>query len=164
MGTRSGDVDPGLHAFLARERGMSIDEIDTLLNKRSGMAGMTGGTSDMRDIAAKMEAGDPDATLAYGVYVHRLVGYIGQYLAILGGVDALVFTAGVGENDAAVRESVCDRLAPLGFLLDDNLNGVRSKQPRVISQPGSPVTIVVVPTTEDLELARQTAAVLDGGV
>ena len=164
MGTRSGDVDPGLHAFLARERGMSIDEIDTLLNKRSGMAGMTGGTSDMRDIAAKMEAGDPDATLAYGVYVHRLVGYIGQYLAILGGVDALVFTAGVGENDAAVRESVCDRLAPLGFLLDDNLNGVRPTQPRVISLPGSPVTIVVVPTNEELEMARQTAAVLDGGV
>ncbi|MDO5287486.1 MAG: acetate kinase [Actinomycetia bacterium] len=160
MGTRSGDVDPGLHAFLARELGMSIDDVDALLNKRSGMAGMTHGTSDMRDIAAKVEAGDPDATLAFGVYVHRLVGYIGQYLAILGGVDAITFTAGVGENDADLRESVCDRLAPLGFLLDENLNGIRSKQPRVVSQPGSPVAILVVPTNEELEMARQTAALV----
>ncbi len=160
MGTRPGDVDPGLHAFLARE-GMTIDEIDTMLNKKSGLSGMTGGTSDFRDLDARIEAGDEAARLAYDVYVHRLVSYIGSYLALLGGVDVLVFTAGVGENAVNVRESVCDRLAPLGFLLDDDANGVRSKQPRVISQEGSPVTIMVVPTNEELMMARETVAVLD---
>ncbi|HQE30870.1 MAG TPA: acetate kinase [Propionibacteriaceae bacterium] len=160
MGTRPGDVDPGLHAFLARE-GMTIDEIDTMLNKKSGLAGMTGGTSDFRDLDALIESGDQAARLAYGVYIHRLVSYIGSYLALLGGVDVLVFTAGVGENAANVRESVCDRLAPLGFLIDDEANAVRSKQPRVISQPGSPVTIMVVPTNEELMMARETVAVLD---
>ncbi len=160
MGTRSGDVDPGLHAYLAREAGMSLDEIDSLLNKKSGLAGLTGGASDFRDLAEKIEAGDEAAKLAYDVYVHRLVSYIGSYLAILGVVDVLVFTAGVGENAAQVRESVCDRLAPLGFLIDDDANAVRSKEPRVISQPDSPVTILVVPTNEELAMARETAAIV----
>ncbi len=162
MGTRPGDVDPGLHAFLARQ-GMSIDEIDTMLNKRSGLAGLTGGVSDFRDLTSRIAAGDEAATLAYDVYVHRLVFYIGAYLALLGGVDVLVFTAGVGENAADVRESVVDRLAPLGFLLDDEANAVRSKEPRVISLPDSPVTVMVVPTNEELMMARETAAVLAEG-
>ena len=162
MGTRPGDVDPGLHAFLARQVGMSIDEIDTMLNKRSGLSGLTGGTSDFRDLTELVTAGDPAATLAYGVYVHRLVGYIGSYLAILGGADVLVFTAGVGENAPNLRQSVVDRLAPLGFLLDDAANAVRSKQPRIISEPESPVTVMVVPTNEELMMARETVAVLDG--
>lgn len=160
MGTRSGDVDPGLHAYLHREAGMDIDAIDDLLNKRSGVAGLAGGTSDFRDLDAKIQAGDPDAALAYGVYVHRLVGYIGNYLAILGGVDALVFTAGVGENSPNVRASVCDRLAPLGFILDDAANAVRSKEPRIISEESSPVAILVVPTNEELAMARETVAAI----
>ena len=98
--------------------------------------------------------------LALGVYVHRLVSYIGAYVAVLGGTDVLVFTAGVGENAFKVRESVCDRLAPLGFWLDDEANETRSKDPRVISQPGSPVTIMVVPTNEELQMARETAQLL----
>jgi acetate kinase len=160
MGTRSGDVDPGLHAYLAREANMSVAEIDRLLNNRSGISGLTGGTSDFRDLAARIEAGDAAAKLAYDVYIHRLVSYIGSYLAILGGIDAITFTAGVGENDDAVRESVCDRLAPLGFLLDDEANRVRSKEPRRISQPDSPVQILVVPTNEELAMARETQKVI----
>jgi len=160
MGTRSGDVDPGLHAFLAREAGMSVAEIDRMLNSRSGISGLTGGTSDFRDLADRIEAGDAAAKLAYDVYIHRLVSYIGSYLAILGGVDAITFTAGVGENDDAVRESVCDRLAPLGFLLDDEANKIRSKEPRRISQPDSPIQILVVPTNEELAMARETQKVI----
>ncbi|HET7723272.1 MAG TPA: acetate kinase [Propionibacteriaceae bacterium] len=160
MGTRSGDVDPGLHAYLAREAGMSVGEIDRLLNSRSGIAGLTGGSSDFRDLATRIEAGDPAAKLAYDVYIHRLVSYIGSYLAILGGIDAITFTAGVGENDDAVRESVCDRLAPLGFLLDDEANKIRSKEPRRISQPDSPIQILVVPTNEELAMARETSKVI----
>lgn len=160
MGTRSGDVDPGLHAYLAREANMSVAEVDRLLNSRSGISGLTGGTSDFRDLAARIEAGDAQAKLAYDVYIHRLVSYIGAYLAILGGVDAITFTAGVGENDDAVRQSVCDRLAPLGFLLDDDANKIRSKEPRRISQPDSPVQILVVPTNEELAMARETSKVI----
>ena len=160
MGTRSGDVDPGLHAYLAREAGMSVAEIDRLLNNRSGISGLTGGTSDFRDLADRIAAGDVAAKLAYDVYIHRLVSYIGSYLAILGGIDAITFTAGVGENDDAVRESVCDRLAPLGFLLDDEANKVRSKEPRRISQPDSPIQILVVPTNEELAMARETQKVI----
>jgi acetate kinase len=160
MGTRSGDVDPGLHAYLAREANMSVAEIDRMLNNRSGISGLTGGTSDFRDLATRIEAGDGAAKLAYDVYIHRLVSYIGAYLAILGGVDAITFTAGVGENDDAVRESVCDRLAPLGFLLDDEANKVRSKEPRRISQPDSPIQILVVPTNEELAMARETQKVI----
>jgi acetate kinase len=162
MGTRSGDVDPGLHAYLAREANMSVAEIDRLLNNRSGISGLTGGTSDFRDLAARIEAGDAAAKLAYDVYIHRLVSYIGSYLAILGGIDAITFTAGVGENDDAVRESVCDRLAPLGFLLDDEANKIRSKEPRRISQPDSPIQILVVPTNEELAMARETQKVISG--
>ncbi|MBI4901515.1 MAG: acetate kinase [Actinobacteria bacterium] len=160
MGTRSGDVDPGLHAYLSREAGMSVGEIDRLLNSRSGIAGLTGGSSDFRDLGTRVEAGDSAAKLAYDVYIHRLVSYIGSYLAILGGIDAITFTAGVGENDDAVRESVCDRLAPLGFLLDDEANRIRSKEPRRISQPDSPVQILVVPTNEELAMARETLKVI----
>ena len=160
MGTRSGDVDPGLHAYLAREANMSVAEIDRMLNSRSGISGLTGGTSDFRDLADRIEAGDAAAKLAYDVFIHRLVSYIGSYLAILGGVDAITFTAGVGENDDAVRESVCDRLAPLGFLLDDEANKIRSKEPRRISQPDSPIQILVVPTNEELAMARETQKVI----
>lgn len=160
MGTRSGDVDPGLHAYLAREANMSVAEVDRLLNQRSGISGLTGGTSDFRDLAARIEQGDAAAKLAYDVYIHRLVSYIGAYLAVLGGVDAITFTAGVGENDDAVRQSVCDRLAPLGFLLDDEANKIRSKEPRRISQPDSPIQILVVPTNEELAMARETSKVI----
>lgn len=159
MGTRSGDVDPGLHAFLGRELGMSLAEVDTLLNKRSGMLGLAGVT-DFRDLNDLITDGDENAQLALDVYCHRLLSYIGSYLAVLGRADALTFTAGVGENDSLVRATVLRRLEELGFWLDEEANAVRSKQPRVISRPGSPITVLVVPTNEELAMARETIAVV----
>ena len=159
MGTRSGDVDPGLHAYLGRVLGLDLDGVDALLNKRSGMFGLSGVT-DFRDIGALIEAGDAGAKLALDVYVRRLVSYVGSYLALLGRVDTLVFTAGVGENDAGVRARVVNKLAPLGFWLDESANAVRSKEPRVISLPDSPVTVLVVPTNEELAMARATLATI----
>jgi acetate kinase len=160
MGTRSGDIDPGVFAYLARVADLDSAAVDDLLNRGSGLAGLTGGTSDFRDLAAKMAAGDRDAQLAFDVYIHRLLIYIGGYTALLGGVDALTFTAGVGENDQFVRSTVCDRLAPLGFQLDAARNAVRSSAPRVVSAPASPVTILVVPTNEELAMARAALAVI----
>ena len=161
MGTRSGDVDPGLHAFLARTVGMSIDDIDTLLNKKSGVLGLCGVT-DWRDINDLIAEGNADAQLAFDVYVHRLLHYIGAYLAVLGRLDALTFTAGVGENNPALRKAIVDRLSGLGFTLDDEANAVRSKEPRIISAPGSVVTVLVVPTNEELAMARETKAAIAG--
>ena len=159
MGTRSGDVDPGLHAFLGRTLGMDLNEVDALLNKKSGMLGLCGAT-DFRDIATLIAAGDPRAQLAIDVYEHRLVSYIGSYLAILGGVDALTFTAGVGENNPSLRADVVKRLEPLGFSMDEAANAVRSKEPRVISTPDSKVAVLVVPTNEELAMARETKAAI----
>lgn len=153
MGTRSGDIDPGIHAYLYRS-GLSMDEIDNLLNKKSGLLGMAG-VNDMRDVGSKAEAGDAAAQLALDVYVHRLVSYIGSYMAILGGVDAVAFTAGVGENAAGIREAVVTRLHNLGFHLDAERNAVRSKAPRLITTDDSPVKVLVVPTNEELQMARE---------
>lgn len=153
MGTRSGDVDPGLHAFLGRE-GHSASEVDELLNKKSGMFGLCGYT-DMRDVEAQIQAGNERAIVAMDVYIHRLLHYIGAYLAVLGGVDVITFTAGVGENSPLIRSAVLKRLEGLGFWVDEDRNAVRSKQPRVISRDGSPVTVLVVPTNEELEMARE---------
>lgn len=159
MGTRSGDVDPGLHAFLGRTLGLDLNGVDAMLNKQSGMLGLCGVT-DFRDISDLINEGDTAAELAMDVYVHRLVSYIGSYLAVLGRVDTLTFTAGVGENDSDVRARVVRRLEPLGFHLDEEANTVRSKEPRVISRPGSPVTVLVVPTNEELAMARETKAAI----
>ena len=158
MGTRSGDIDPGIFKFLS-DKGYSIDEIDTLLNKQSGMGGMCGHT-DMRDVEAKIEAGDADARLAMDVYIHRLISYIGAYIAVLGGVDAVVFTAGIGENASLVRGEASRRLRHLGLVIDEEKNAVRSKEPRVISTPDSPVTILVVPTNEELAMAQDTLRII----
>lgn len=158
MGTRSGDVDPGLHKFLG-SKGMSLSEIDSLLNKKSGMLGLCGFT-DMRDVDREIEAGNEDAILARDVYVHRLVSYIGSYIAIMGGVDALCFTAGVGENAAHIRGPVIERLAALGFELDTALNETRSRVAREISTPASKVRVLVIPTNEELAMARETLKVI----
>ena len=160
MGTRSGDVDPGLHAFLGRELGMGLGEVDSLLNKKSGMLGLSGVT-DFRDLMELIGEGDQRARIALDVYCHRLLTYIGAYTAVLGRVDALTFTAGVGENNPAVRAQVVRRLEGLGFVLDEEANAVRSKEPRVISRPGSPVTVLVVPTNEELAMARETIAAIN---
>lgn len=156
MGTRSGDVDPGLHAFLGREAGLSLDEIDTLLNKKSGVLGLSG-VNDFRELEHRLAAGDAGARLAFDVVVHRLKHYVGAYLAILGGIDALVFTAGVGENSVSVRAAVTDGLEGLGIEVDRARNAARSKIARVISPTGATVVVAVVPTNEELAIARQTA-------
>ena len=155
MGTRCGDIDPGLHAFLGRELGMDLAEVDTLLNKKSGMLGLTGKT-DMRDIKALIEDGDQDAKLGLDVYVHRLVGYIGSYIAFLGGIDAIIFTAGVGENADHIRKMVVERLGFFGVTLDEQANAVRSKEPRRISTEDSRLAVLVVPTNEELAMVRET--------
>ena len=158
MGTRSGDIDPGALLHLLRA-GFDADGLDRLLNKESGLLGMAG-SNDMRDVRAAAAAGDAAARLALDVYVHRLVGYIGSYIAILGGVDALVFTAGVGENADHVRGPVIRRLKALGFELDESANLVRSKEPRDISTPESKVRVLVIPTNEELAMAEETLEVI----
>ncbi|MHA3837004.1 acetate/propionate family kinase [Terrabacter sp. AAH1] len=159
MGTRSGDVDPGLHAYLGREASLSLDEIDTLLNKKSGVLGLSG-VNDFRELEQRLADGDADARLAFDVVVHRLKHYVGAYLAILGGIDVLVFTAGIGENSVALRSAVTEGLEGLGISIDRARNGARSKQARVISPDGSRVVVAVVPTNEELAIARQTAALV----
>ena len=159
MGTRSGDLDPGMIAYLHREAGMSTDAIDTLLNKASGMLGLAG-ASDMRDVETAKEEGDARAQLAWDVYIRRIVGYIGRYYVLLGGIDALTFTAGVGENSAAVRRDVVERLAVLGITLDTVNNTVRSKEPRAISGKDSSVAVLVIPTNEELQMAHEVKAVI----
>ena len=160
MGTRSGDVDPGLHTFLHNELGMTIAEIDTLLNKQSGLKGMAG-VNDFRELELRRAAGDEAAQLAFEVYVHRLKHYLGAYLALLGRLDVLSFTAGVGENNPALRAAVVEGLGGLGFEVDQDLNGVRSKEARVISPDNADIMIAVVPTNEELAIARETAALLE---
>jgi acetate kinase len=160
MGTRSGDVDPGLHTFLHNELGMTIAEIDTLLNKQSGLMGLAG-VNDFRELEQRRTAGDESAQLAFDVYIHRLKHYVGAYLALLGRLDVLSFTAGVGENAPTVRAAVADGLEGLGFQVDAERNAVRSKDARVISPDGSLITIAVVPTNEELAIARETVALLE---
>jgi acetate kinase len=159
MGTRSGDVDPGLHTFLHNELGMTIAGIDTLLNKQSGLKGMAG-VNDFRELEQRRAADDEAAQLAFEVYVHRLKHYLGAYLALLGRLDVLSFTAGVGENNPALRAAVVEGLDALGFGVDPELNGARSTDARVISPENSPITVAVVPTNEELAIARETAALL----
>lgn len=161
MGTRSGDVDPGLHPYLAREAGLSIDEIDALLNKQSGLKGLSG-VNDFRALAELQQAGDAAADLAFDVYVHRLKHYLGAYLVLLGRLDVLTFTAGVGENNPVLRAAVVAGLDGLGLAVDPSRNESPDRGARVISPDGSPVTVAVVPTNEELEIARQTVALLDG--
>uniref|UniRef100_UPI000A3B1548 acetate kinase n=1 Tax=Streptomyces fradiae TaxID=1906 RepID=UPI000A3B1548 len=160
MGTRSGDVDPAVTFHLRRVAGMSVDEVDELLNKRSGLVGLCG-DNDMREIRRRIEEGDERAKLAFDIYVHRLKKYIGAYIAVLGRVDAVVFTAGVGENAAAVREAAVEGLEPLGLSVDAELNAVRSGEPRLISPAGARVAVAVVPTDEELEIARQTYSLVN---
>ncbi|MER7789111.1 acetate kinase [Streptomyces sp. NPDC097640] len=154
MGTRSGDLDPAAIFHLARVGGLSVDEIDTLLNKRSGLLGLCG-DNDMREIGRRMGEGDPEAQLAFDVYIHRLRKYVGAYTAALGRVDAIAFTAGVGENSPAVREAAMRGLPAFGIEVDAVRNAVRGSSARLISTEASRVAVAVVPTDEELEIASQ---------
>ncbi|MEO9164825.1 MAG: acetate kinase, partial [Aquihabitans sp.] len=149
MGTRTGDIDPAVILHLSRNAGMSTDEIDELFNHRSGMVGLTG-EKDMREVHRLIAEGDAQACLALDVYVHRLRKYVGAYAAVMGGIDVLTFTAGVGENDAVVRSEVAAGLAFLGITVDPDLNTAPSRETRAISPEGFPVAVLVVPTDEEL--------------
>lgn len=159
MGTRSGDVDPGLIFYLWREAGLSVDDIESMLNRRSGVRGL-GGEIDFRELHRRIESGDDAARLAYDVYIHRLRKYIGAYLAVLGTTDVITFTAGVGENDAAVRRDALSGLAALGIELDEHLNESSDRNARRISPDGAATTVLVVPTDEELAIARACTRVL----
>ncbi|WP_435284778.1 acetate kinase [Streptomyces koelreuteriae] len=161
MGTRSGDMDPAVIFHLMRVGGMSADEIDTLLNKKSGLIGLCG-DNDMREIRRRVDEGDEQAELAFDIYIHRLKKYIGAYYAVLGRVDAVAFTAGVGENAAPVREAALAGLEELGLVVDGERNAVRGDEARLISPEGSRVAVAVVPTDEELEIATQTYALVIG--
>lgn len=159
MGTRSGDVDPAIHAFLARNCNMDIEAIDRLLNKESGLKGLCG-MNDMRDIHAAIAAGNERAKLALEVQTYRNRKYIGAFMAVLGRVDAIVFTAGIGENDEVVREKSLAGLAPFGIVLDRQANSQRIKKPTLLSSPESRVQVWGIPTNEELAIARETKAVI----
>ena len=159
MGTRSGDIDPAVVFHLQRVAQMSTDDIDVLLNRRSGMLGMAG-ANDMRDVHDAVAAGDPDARLALDVYCHRLKHYVGAYYALLGRVDAVVFTAGVGENDDIVRLQSMTGLERLGIAVDPDRNAGRIKTETWISPDDSEVAVLVIPTNEELEIARQALALV----
>jgi acetate kinase len=159
MGTRTGDIDPAVLLYLQRKTRIGVDELDDLLNKRSGILGLSG-HKDMRDLTRAADAGDETARLALDVYVLRLKRYLGAYIAELGGVDVISFTAGVGENSAIVRARALAGLERLGIDLDPERNDEPSRGPRIISTDASPVTVLVVPTDEELEIARQTLEVV----
>lgn len=158
MGTRSGDLDPSVLLVLSQREHLTPDQLDAFLNTRSGLMGLAG-VSDMRDIQQRRAAGDPDASLAFDVYVHRLRAYLGAYLAQLGGADVISFTAGVGENSPAVRAAAVETLGYAGVVLDPERNAAPGRGIRVISADDSAVTVLVVPTDEELEIARQTMSV-----
>ena len=158
MGTRSGDIDPGIVFHLVREGGMSIDEIDNLLNRQSGVKGLSG-VNDFRELRAMIENEDDNAWLAYMVYLNQLRRYIGSYMIALGRVDAITFTAGVGENDQAVRMDALDSLQMYGIEVDPVKNALPNDGPRIISTDESKVKVLVVPTNEELAIAQKAAAV-----
>ena len=158
MGTRSGDIDPGIIFHLVRQGGMSIDEIDNLLNRQSGVKGLSG-VNDFRELRAMIEEENENAWLAYMVYLNQLRRFIGSYMIALGRVDAITFTAGVGENDQDVRMDALDNLKMYGIEVDPEKNALPNDGPRIISTDDSKVKVLVVPTNEELAIAQKAAAV-----
>jgi len=158
MGTRSGDVDPAILPYLAGQAGMSLDELDTMLNRKSGLLGICG-MNDMRDLHAACDKGDAKAKLALEMFCYSIRKYIGAYYAVLGRVDALVFTAGIGENDDLARAGICAGLEDMGITIDPALNAVRGEA-REISRQDGKVRVLVIPTNEELAIAESTMKVL----
>ncbi len=160
MGTRAGDLDPGVLVHLARHEGLGTDELEDLLHHRCGILGLTGRT-DFRELEAGLRDGDPACTLAWDVYCHRIRKYVGAYHAVLGGADAVVFTAGVGENAPRLRADALHGLERLGIVVDPARNEAPGDGTRRISPDSSPVSVLVVPTDEELAIARAVRALLD---
>ena len=161
MGTRCGDLDPAIPFYLAKNLGMDNQALDDLLNRRSGLLGLCG-VNDMREIYRRIAQGDPTVVLALDVFCHRLRKYLGAYWIELGRLDALVFTGGIGENDAVVRARTCAGLEGMGILLDEAANQSVGKGERRVSRSESPVAVLVIPTNEELEIARQTLEAVGG--
>jgi len=159
MGTRSGDIDPAVIPFLSEKEKMSIKEIDTLLNKKSGVLGVSGVSSDFRDIEGEAEKGNDRARLALDMFHTRVKKYIGAYMAELGNVDAVVFTAGLGENSAESRKEICKGLESLGIEIDVDANKTRGKE-QLISKKDSKIKVFVIPTNEELVIARDTLEIV----
>lgn len=162
MGTRSGDIDPGIIGYLCREANMSVDEIESTLNHRSGVLGLAG-ERDFRRLREMIESGDSSAQLAYDVFIHRLRKYVGAYLAVLGRTDAVSFTAGIGENAASVRRDALSGLAALGIEVDEQRNLEPARGARRISTDHLPVAVLVIPTNEELAIARDALSVTQAG-
>lgn len=160
MGTRSGDVDPGVISYIMDKERMSAQGISTLVNKFSGVLGMSGVSSDMREIEAAIKEGNKRAKLALDAYNYRIKKYVGSYAAAMGGVDILVFTGGVGENQAVTRSYVCKNMAFMGIELDEELNASVRATEVLISKPESKVKVVIIPTDEELTIAKDTVEIL----
>ncbi len=160
MGTRVGDVDPGALTFLMTKHGLTAEQLQTIINKESGVLGVSGVSNDMREIEAAIAEGNERARLALDMYMFRITKYIGAYAAEMGGVDIIVFTGGVGENQAGLRADVCSTLGFMGVEIDKEVNAVTRGTETVISSPASRVKVCVIPTDEELTIARDTAALV----
>lgn len=162
MGTRVGDVDPGALTFIMDKEHLDTKQLSNLINKKSGVLGISGISSDMRDIDAAIAEGNERAKLALDMYIYRIIKYIGAYTAVLNGVDIIVFTGGVGENQQPLRKAVCEHLSYLGVKIDDAVNASSRGEEKVISAADSKVKVVVIPTDEELMIARDTEAIVNG--
>jgi acetate kinase len=159
MGTRSGDIDPGAMQFLMMKEDLTIAEMLDVLNRKSGVLGVSGVSSDFRDIMKAAEEGNHRAQTALDSFTYRVVKYIGAYAAAMGGIDAIVFTAGVGENDGSMRKKICNQLAFLGIALNEEANSKRGSE-QLISTADSNVAVLVIPTNEELAIARETISIV----
>ena len=159
MGTRSGDIDPAVVQFICNKEGKDVNEVLNILNKKSGVEGVSGVSSDFRDLEAAAKAGNKRAELAIDVFAYRVAKYVGAYTAAMNGVDNIVFTAGIGENCSFVRTKICSYLGYLGITIDEEANGKRGEE-IIISTPDSKVKVLVVPTNEELAIARETVALV----
>ncbi len=160
MGTRSGNIDPAIVSLIMEKEKMTADEVSNLLNKRSGVLGISGLSSDFRDLDKASQEGDERAALAIDVFVYSVVKMVGSFASVLKGLDILVFTAGLGENSVRIRKQICDDLTWLGFELDEEQNA-KPAQEMIISKPGSKVTVMVVPTNEEMVIARDTCRIIE---
>ncbi len=156
MGTRSGDLDPAVVPYTINKEELTLNEVNSMLNKHSGLIAISGVSSDMREIVEAMNDGNDNAKLAFDMYTYRIRKYIGAYIAAMDGADAIIFTAGVGENSDVLRKSVCERLTFFGVQLDEAKNAIRSPEPRKITTDDSAVSVLVVPSNEELLIARDT--------
>ncbi len=159
MGTRSGDIDPAALEFIAKKEGFTLPEMVTVLNKKSGVYGVSGVSSDFRDLDAAVKEGNARAKLARDMFCYRVAKYVGAYAAAMNGVDAIAFTAGVGENDGTVRKMICDYFGYLGVKIDDEKNAIRGEEV-MISTADSKVKVLAIPTNEELAIAQETVALV----